>query len=582
MFKVARIAITRALSAANGGDALAGGKGSIRLFIAGTGLIRVLSLICLAFALLALPASAQELKPENIAPTETEMPDSDFASPVIVDGQELFVVRGNSALPARERAKDIQDRIIEIAEQSEEDSVKVEISNDPFGKKISVDGQTVITTTNADAENDRVDVDVLAALQAQAIEDAILQYRESRSSEARVNSSVAAAAWSAAFLLISLSFFTRRKRFVRWIEKLTHKQFRQVEEVTQSVLRRRAVAEILAYFVHVILWVIYLLLLYYYLSLVLLSFAETRPFAQLLLEYVSRPLVGILFGIIGYLPNLLMLVFIGFVTKYVIRGVKLYFDNLEQGVFQIQNFEKQWIGPTFLLLRILIILIALVFAYPYVPGSDSSAFQGLTILAGVMVSLGSNTVVSNMMAGLFVIYRRSTNVGDRIAVGDKVGDVYEIKLMETVIKSVKNEMISIPNATLLNSEVVNYSRKVDGRGLLVHTTVGIGYEEPPAKILAMLIEAASRTKDLKKNPPPFVLWKQLGDYAINYEINAYTTRGGSLPKILSDLHENIVEVFNENGTQIMTPSYIADPESPKIPDADWDQKLARIAADESK
>ena len=125
-----------------------------------------------------------------------------------------------------------------------------------------------------------------------------------------------------------------------------------------------------------------------------------------------------------------------------------------------------------MLCKALLIVIALVFAYPYIPGSGSRAFQGLTILAGIMVSLGSNTVVSNMMAGLFVIYRRSTNVGDRIQVGDKIGDVTEIKLMETLIKSIKNEMISIPNAQLLNSEVVNYSRKVDGRGLLVHTTVG--------------------------------------------------------------------------------------------------------------
>ena len=136
-------------------------------------------------------------------------------------------------------------------------------------------------------------------------------------------------------------------------------------------------------------------------------------------------------------------------------------------------------------------------------------------------------------------------------------------------------MISIPNAQLLNSEVVNFSRKVDGRGILVHTTVGIGYEEPPKKIKAMLIEAANRTQGLKKSPEPFVLWTALGDYAINYQINAFTTRGASLPKILSDLHENIVTVFNENRTQIMTPSYMADPAEPKLPPGDWDGELAR-------
>jgi len=180
-----------------------------------------------------------------------------------------------------------------------------------------------------------------------------------------------------------------------------------------------------------------------------------------------------------------------------------------------------------------------------------------------------------MMAGLFVIYRRSTNIGDRIKVGDQVGDVVEIKMMETLIKSVKNEMVSIPNAQLLNSEVVNYSRKIDGRGLLVHTTVGIGYEEPQDKVEAMLIEAARRTRDLKQSPEPFVLWAQLADYAINYQVNAFTTRGSSLPRILSDLHRNIVDVFNENGVQIMTPSYEADPEELKIPAEPWDGTLAK-------
>ena len=310
-------------------------------------------------------------------------------------------------------------------------------------------------------------------------------------------------------------------------------------------------------------------------TVVLLSFAHTRPFAQLVLTYVSQPLLDVIYGFVGYFPSLITLVIIYYVTRYLIRGLRLFMENIEAGTIELRNFEPHWVKPTFNIARAVIIAIAIVFAYPYIPGSDSQAFQGITILAGIMVSLGSNAVVSNMMAGLFVIYRRSTNIGDRIMVGDQIGDVVEIKMMETLIKSVKNEMVSIPNAQLLNSEVVNYSRKIDGRGLLVHTTVGIGYEEPQNKVEAMLIEAARRTRDLKKSPAPFVLWANLADYAINYQINAFTTRGSSLPRILSDLHRNIVDVFNENGVQIMTPSYMADPEKPKVPTQPWDGKLAK-------
>ncbi|SLN67924.1 mechanosensitive ion channel family protein [Ruegeria meonggei] len=513
---------------------------------------------------------------EILTPTE-ERDDPEYIAPVIVDGEELFLVRGSSALPATERARKIEERIAQVADSSTKVSVQLEISDAEFGKMIRVDGQMVTITTQADAEHEQMAIEVLAGLQAEAIETAILQYRDARSNEGRVDSAMAAFAWTAVFALASYAFFAKRRKLLNYIRRNLEKRAEGVEEATKSILRSRAIASIIVYTIHILMWVLFLFFFYYYLSLVLLSFAETQGIAQILLKYVSEPLVSVVLAIVGYIPNLIMLAIIAAVTRLGIRGLDLFFDNVESGAFQLKDFEDHWIAPTKMLCRALLIVIALVFAYPYIPASDSRAFQGLTILAGIMVSLGSNTVVSNMMAGLFVIYRRSTNVGDRIQVGDKIGDVTEIKLMETLIKSIKNEMISIPNAQLLNSEVVNYSRKVDGRGLLVHTTVGIGYEEPPRKIKAMLIEAAHRTQGLRKSPEPFVLWTQLADYAINYEINAYTSRGSSLPKILSDLRENIVDVFNENGTQIMTPSYIADPPEPKILTEDWDGKLAHVS-----
>ncbi len=536
--------------------------------------MRAVSLWFASFLLVCGVAFAQS--EEALTPQE-EREDPEFIAPVVVDGEELFVVRGSSALPATERARKIEERIAQVADASNKSTVQLLISDAEFGKLIRADGQMITITTQADAEHEQMAIEVLAGLQAEAIDAAILQYRDARSNEGRVDSAMAAFAWTVIFALASYGFFAKRRKLLRYIRNNLEKRAEGVEEATKSILRSRAIASIIVYSIHILMWVLYLFFFYYYLSLVLLSFAETQDIAQILLKYVSEPLISVVLAIVGYIPNLIMLVIIAAVTRMAIRGIDLFFENLESGAFELKDFEDHWIAPTNMLVRALIIVIALVFAYPYIPGSDSRAFQGLTILAGIMVSLGSNTVVSNMMAGLFVIYRRSTNVGDRIKVGDKIGDVTEIKLMETLIKSIKNEMISIPNAQLLNSEVINYSRKVDGRGILVHTTVGIGYEEPPKKIKAMLVEAAHRTQGLKKNPEPFVLWTQLADYAINYEVNAYTSRGSSLPKILSDLHENIVDVFNENGTQIMTPSYIADPPEPKVPTEEWDGKLANTA-----
>ena len=541
----------------------------------------------LAFLVMFLTAQisqAQDVGSDSGTSTASPSDASEiFLAPVVIDGNVLFQVRGFTALPALERAEKVQSRLIAVAESSDFQKVRVDIDDNEFGLAILADGQIVTIATQADAEYEQVELNVLAGLQAEAIEAAILKYRKDRSEEARVDSAFAALGWTAIFALVTYFLVRKRRWLIDKAGQLIERQFERVEAATSSLVKGRAIAAMCQFVLNLSIWAIYLFIFYYYLSFVLLAFAETRPFAELLLTYVTDPLVSVVSGLVSYLPNLITLIIIAVITRWIIQGLRLFFDNLEKGAFASITFEKHWIAPTFFLCRIVVILIALVFAYPYIPGSDSAAFQGLTILAGVMLSLGSNTVISNMMSGLFVIYRRSTNVGDRIRVGDKIGDVVEIKLMETLMKSTKNELISIPNSQLLNSEVVNYSRKIDGRGLLVHTTVGIGYEEPPAKIKAMLIEAARRTPGLKKSPAPFVLWTQLGDYAISYEINGFTSRGASLPKIMSDLHENIVKIFNANRTQIMTPSYIADTEMPKVPSETWDGtlELPREDADEA-
>ncbi len=523
-------------------------------------------------------AQQREREPEPALSTaesaELDNSSTVYVAPVVVDGETLFSVRGSTALPADERAEKIAKRILDLATLPAEEPVKFSVESHVFGRAVLANGKMVTVTTKADAELEKMDIDVLAALHAEAIQAVIDKYKEDRTDDARVESTLFAVGWTIAFVLATLVLFKGRRKLISSVETFSAKRFSQVEKATNSVVQGEAIAQLIGFLTNVLLWIIYLFIFYYYLSLVLLAFAETRPIAEILLTYVSDPLLSVLFSFLGYFPNLIMLAIIAIVARYLIKGANIFAKNMEAGTFEIKNFEPHWITPTFNLVRILIIAIAIVFAYPYIPGSDSRAFQGLTILAGLMVSIGSNSVVNNMMAGLFVLYRRSTNIGDRIEIGGKVGDVIEIKLMETLIKSVKNEMISIPNAQLLNSEVINYSRKIDGQGLLLHTTVGIGYEEPQEKIEAMLIEAANRTPGLKKSPEPFVLWTKLADFAINYQINAYTTRGSSMPKLLSDLHRNIVTVFNENKVQIMTPSYERDPDVPKIATETWNGQLA--------
>ena len=203
--------------------------------------------------------------------------------------------------------------------------------------------------------------------------------------------------------------------------------------------------------------------------------------------------------------------------------------------------------------------------YPYIPGADSNAFKGMTIFLGLVVSIGSNSVISNLLAGLIIVYKHTINVGDRIRVGEIIGDVERITLLDTLVRSLKNEMVSVPNSNLLNSQVVNFTQTQGTEGLRIHTTVGIGYEEPRSKVERLLIEAARATHGLNTDSPPFVLCANLGSHDISYELNACLAPSHDSVRVRSDLNNRILDSFHAAGVQIMTPFYVADPEEPKVP-----------------
>ena len=222
------------------------------------------------------------------------------------------------------------------------------------------------------------------------------------------------------------------------------------------------------------------------------------------------------------------------------------------------------------MVRVAIIAFAVVVAYPYIPGSGSEAFKGVSLFAGVVFSLGSTSAISNVIAGYMMTYRRAFRVGDRIKVGDVVGDVTDIRLQVTTLRTLKNEEVVIPNATILNSEIVNYTALAVDKGLILHTTVGIGYEVPWRQVEAMLLLAAKRTDGLLEDPHPFVLQKALADYAVNYELNVYCGDARQMNPLYTALHRSIQDVFNEHGVQIMTPSYVADtPDAKLVPKDRW-------------
>jgi small-conductance mechanosensitive channel len=242
----------------------------------------------------------------------------------------------------------------------------------------------------------------------------------------------------------------------------------------------------------------------------------------------------------------------------------------------LRGFDAEWAQPTYQIARILIILLTLVIAYPYLPGSGSAAFQGLSIFAGLMLSLGASSAMASLIAGYTVTYRRAFRVGDRITVGDLTGEVCDVRLLVTHMRTSKNEEVVVPNSLVLQSHVVNYSKLARSHGLILHTTVSIGYETPWRQVEAMLQLAAERTEGILREPTPFVLEQSLGDFAVAYELNVYVDSTKLLPQRYAELHRNVLDVFNEYGVQIMTPAYEGDPEVPKVvPQDKWFETPAR-------
>jgi small-conductance mechanosensitive channel len=248
----------------------------------------------------------------------------------------------------------------------------------------------------------------------------------------------------------------------------------------------------------------------------------------------------------------------------------IFFKQVEQSTITITGFYPEWAKPTDKLLTFLTVAFAVIVAFPYIPGSDSPAFKGVSIFIGVLFSLGSQSAVSNIIGGLVMTYRRAFRVGDRIKIADIIGDVTEIKLQQTHIRTIKNEDVIVPNSTILNSNITNYSSLAREKGLILHTAVTIGYDAPWRQVHAMLLMAAGRTEGLQHEPPPFVLQTSLDDFYVRYELNVYTDAPQDMVQIYSELHKNIQDCFNEYGVQIMSPHYLGDPTNAKIvPQDKW-------------
>ena len=494
-------------------------------------------------------------------------------APVIVNGTVIFEVPGIRAYPARRRAEKIADIVQSIAADTSKDPAMIIAVDKPDLERtvIQLEDQDIATVLDFDAEIQGVDNRrVTAEVFAERITEVIQSYRHDRSPSMIKKNIMLALARTAALFVILVVLLWLFRRLHKVIERNFKRRIKKLEAKSMRIVQSEQLWRVMHALLVILRAMLILLLIYYFLTLVLNLFPWTRYISGRLLELVLNPLQIIGLSILTYLPSLFFLIILFLFARYILKLTYSFFDAVNRQTLRLKNFEAEWAWPTYRIVRIVIIIFAVVIAYPYIPGSSSQAFKGISLFLGVLLSLGSTSVIANIIAGYTMTYRRAFKVGDRVRIGDTIGKVTEIRLLVTNLLSLKNEKIVMPNSTILNSEVVNYSTLAKKEGLILHTSVGIGYEVPWRQVEAMLLESANRTTGLSNDPSPFVLQKALTDFAVTYELNAYCTNVTNIPMMYSELHRNIQDVFNEHNVQIMTPNYIADTPEPKtVPPESW-------------
>jgi small-conductance mechanosensitive channel len=497
-------------------------------------------------------------------------------APVEIDGDVLFHLRGSAALPAKVRAARVKDQIEALAADPTLRADELQVV--PSGEYVTImaGDRRVLSLVDADARLLQISLIVLADLYRNRIVQAIDEYRQARRPEQLLRDALSALAATAVLALaVVLVVWLTRRLDVR-LERRLHRRIEALKIQSFELVRAEQVRGALHNLLRGIRAVALVAFALFYLHFVLSLFPWTRGYARLLLAVFIGPLRTIGRAVLANIPNLVFLAILFLVIRFVVRLTHFFFDAVERGTVTLARFDREWAAPTYRIVRVAVIAFGLVVAYPYIPGSESAAFKGVSLFLGVVFSLGSSSVISNMIAGYTMTYRRAFKVGDRILVGETLGDVIETRLQVTHLRSLKNEEVVIPNSQILNSQIVNYSSLAKEHGLILHTTVGIGYETPWRQVEAMLLLAVERTPGFLTEPAPFVLHRKLGDFAVEYEINAYCQDVHAMMALYTALHRNILDLFNEYGVQIMTPAYERDPEQAKlVPKEQWYAPPAR-------
>jgi small-conductance mechanosensitive channel len=477
--------------------------------------------------------------------------------PVILDYDTLFYIYARlGSFTPEARAHTLSQRLRSMSDDYffDPDSIKI-ISSGLSTVDISYKDNIIKSVSDLDAIWENSTPEPLAKKYREIIISAVKKYKKEHSLQARIRDISLAVLVLA--VLVALIYIVAR--IFRWIKIRFERQrgikFKGLKFRNYELLDTNRQMKVLFSGLNILQWICFLVLIYMSLLVLLGIFPWTGGLGTKLVSFFLDPTKKILISVWYYLPNLLTIVVVVFIFRYFLRLLVFFKTEIEKGRLKIPGFYVDWANPTFQIIRVLVFAFMLIVIFPYLPGSNSPIFKGVSVFIGVLFTFGSAGALGNIISGLVLTYMRAYRIGDRIQIGQVTGDVVEKSILVTKIKTIKNEIVSIPNSTVMASHTTNYSADAAEHGLILHTSVTIGYDTPWRQIHELLIKAALATDHIEKTPAPFVFQEKLNDFYVTYQINAYTHVPNEQQVIYSFLHQHIQDAFNEAGVEIMSSHY---------------------------
>lgn len=462
---------------------------------------------------------------------------------------------GELSVPLRAQA--IEQRLLLIANGPPESLQTLRVAERNGRSEILAGDLLVRAVTDQDALPTGRTRRQLAADQLEIVRSALaIEFRERSVASLVRNAGIAAGSTGVA---LGLLFCLRRVH--RWIHARLNRTAQRLHGQSRiadlKLLSAETVTHASRSIAAAIAWGLGLLLIFFYLEFVLSLFPWTRGMGETLLSTSESAVLHLFSGVVNYLPSLLNIILIVIVARFVLKVCRGFFAKISAGRLTIKDFHPDWGQPTFSMVRFFIIAIAAVMIFPYLPGSGSEGFKGVSTFVGLAISFGGAPAIANIIAGIILTYMHPFNVGDRVKIADATGDVVAKNLLLVRLRTIKNVDVSIPNALVLANHIVNFSANAKQPGLILNTTVTIGYDAPWQRVHELLITAAKRVDGVLQEPAPFVLQTSLDDFFVSYEINAFTDQPNLQAVLYSRLHTEIQNAFNEGGVEIMSPHFTA-------------------------